>query len=666
MGPGIFFGHFYSIATRARIARLISAPASANKDAYIMLQNIREKFTGWIAITILAVIGFSFVFVGLNYSFIGQSFAARVDGVDIGVAQFENAYRDQLQSNPQLAQLPEEFRRQLRSNILEQLIQQRVIDNYLDEAGYQISDEQVTAMIQRASDFQVDGKFDIETYRTLLAQAGYEPTRFEAAQRMSLRREQLQRAIRGSALVSPAEYRRYLNLVAEQRVVSLATIDAETVQDEVVVSDEMITTHYDNNPSLYHLPETADVEYVEVARSDVAASVNISQQDLQDYYELNKDRYLQDEQRQARHILILLGDDENASEAAARELLARVTAGESFEEVARDNSQDGGTAEQGGDLGVLTRTQLPGELGSAIFSMDEGAIEGPVKTDFGFHIIRLDRIFERGPLPLEQVRGELTTELQDQQAESLFRELERKLSDALFDAADIGSLAAAVGAGVKTVTGFTRLGGEPFDGSQTAIDAIFDESVLAGSLLSEIVEIDANRSAVFAVTDHKEATRQPLADVREAITAALTSQQAEALMGAKADTMLAALAAGDDFALAAVSVGATPAAPTVMTRNAEDADQSIAVAVFTALKPTQGKPTTGSTRNTSGGVTVYSLDAVVPGRPEAIPLADRDAGKLQLADQSGIGDFVAFVQALRAEADVEINQDALAAQDLIQ
>ncbi len=136
-----------------------------------MLQNLREKFTGWIAISILGLIGLSFVFVGLNYSFIGNTYAAKVDGVEIGVGQFENAYRDQLQSNPQLAQLPEQFRQQLRSNVLEQLIQQRVIDNYLDEAGYQISDEQVTAMIQGAEEFQVDGEFDIETYRMLLAQA---------------------------------------------------------------------------------------------------------------------------------------------------------------------------------------------------------------------------------------------------------------------------------------------------------------------------------------------------------------------------------------------------------------------------------------------------------------------------------------------------------------
>jgi len=631
-----------------------------------MLQNIREKFTGWVAISILALIGFSFVFVGLNYSFIGSSFAAKVDGVDIGVAQFENAYRDQLQSNPQLAQLPEEFRRQLRSNILEQLIQQRVIDNYLDEAGYQVNDEQIMAMIQRAPEFQVDGKFDMETYRTLLAQAGYEPARFEAAQRVSLRRDQLQRAIRGSALVSPAQYRRFLNLAAEQRVVTLATIDAAGIADEVVVTDEMIMAYYDDNPTLFQLPESADIEYVEILRAGVAAGVSVTEQDLQEYYDLNKDRYLQDEQRQARHILILFGDDEAAAEAEALELLARAQAGEPFEDLARENSGDGGTAANGGDLGVLTRTQLPGELGGSIFSMDEGAIEGPVRTDFGFHVIRLDRIHERGPLPLEQVRGELVTELQEQQAESLFRDLERKLSDALFDASDIQALAAAVDLEVKSVAGFTRSGSEPFGGNQTVIDAIFDESVLAGGLLSEIVEIDANRSAVFVVTRHNPATRQPLEDVREQVAASLRSQQSETLMDAKADEMLAALETGTSFADAAENIVATVAAPTVVSREDTEFDQSVSVAVFTAIKPTQGNPTTGSTRNSEGGFTIYSVDAVIPGRPESIPLAERDAGKMELADRSGVGDFVAFVQALRAEAEIVINEDVLAAQDMFQ
>jgi peptidyl-prolyl cis-trans isomerase D len=631
-----------------------------------MLQKLREKFTGWIAIAILALIGFSFVFVGLNYSFIGQSYAAKVDGVDIGVARFENAYRDQLQSDPRLMQLPEEFRSQLRRNILEQLIQQRVIDNYLEEAGYQISDEQVTAMIQRAPEFQVDGRFDMETYRNLLAQAGYEPASFEAAQRMALRRDQLQRAIRGSALVSPAEYRRFLNLAAEQRVVRTASINAASVEEQIAVTDEMITAFYDNNPTLYQVPESADVRYVEISRADVSQAISVTEQELVDYYEFNKDRYLQDEQRQARHILITFGDDEDAAEQKAADVLARVQGGESFEALAAEFSEDSGTASNGGDLGVLTESQLEGPLGGAIFSMQEGEIEGLVKTDFGFHIVRLDRILERGPLPLDQVRAELTTELQDQEAESLYRDLERKLSDALFDATDIDTLAAAIGTEVKAVSGFSRQGGEPLGANQPAIDAIFDESVLAGGLLSEIVELDANRSAVFVVTNHTEATRQPLDEVRDQVAEGLEAEQAEILMATKVDDMLAALEGGEAFDAAAASHGFAAAAPVAMTRNAENLDQQVLSSVFTAPKPTQGSPTFGSSRTQDGGFAVYSIDAVVPGRPETIPLAERDSGKLQLADQSGMGDFVAFVQALRANAEVVVNEDVLAAQDLLQ
>ncbi|MBT8092619.1 MAG: SurA N-terminal domain-containing protein [Gammaproteobacteria bacterium] len=631
-----------------------------------MLQNIREKFTGWIAIAILALIGFSFIFVGLNYSFIGQSYAAKVDGVDIGVARFENAYREQLQSDPRLMQLPEEFRGQLRRNILEQLIQQRVIDNYLDEAGYQISDQQVTAMIQSAPEFQVDGRFDMGTYRNLLAQAGYEPASFEAAQRIALRREQLQRAIRGSALVSPAEYRRFLNLAAEQRVVRVALIDAAAVEDEIAVTDEMITAFYGDNPTLYQVPESADVRYVEISRADVSQAISVSEQELIDYYEINKDRYLQDEQRQARHILIAFGDDEDADEQEARDILARIQGGESFATLAAEFSDDSGTSSKGGDLGVLTESQLEGPLGSAIFSMEEGDVEGPVKTDFGFHIVRLDRILERGPLPLDQVRAELIAELQDQEAESLYRDLERRLSDALFDATDIDGLAAAIGADVKSIAGFTRQGGEPLGVNQPAIDAIFDESVLAGGLLSEIVELDASRSAVFVVTKHYEAARQSLDAVRDQVAEGLKNEQAEILMGAKVDDMLAALEDGAAFDVAAESHGFAAAAPVAMTRNAENIDQQIVSSVFTARKPGQGSPTFGSSRTEDGGFAVYSIDAVVPGRPETIPLAERDTGKLQLADQSGMGDFVAFVQALRENADIVINEDVLAAQDLLQ
>jgi peptidyl-prolyl cis-trans isomerase D len=135
-----------------------------------MLQNIRDNLTGKTALIVLAVIALSFVFVGgASFTTLGSNYAAKVDGVDIGIAQFESVYREQLQANPQLATLPPESRKLYRTNILEQLIQQRVVDNYINEAGFEVSDEQLTKVVHRIPDFQVDGRFDRDTYESVLA-----------------------------------------------------------------------------------------------------------------------------------------------------------------------------------------------------------------------------------------------------------------------------------------------------------------------------------------------------------------------------------------------------------------------------------------------------------------------------------------------------------------
>jgi peptidyl-prolyl cis-trans isomerase D len=631
-----------------------------------MLQNIREKFMGRIAVAILGLIALTFVFVGgANFAFIGSNYAATVDDVEIGLGQFESAYREQLQQNPSFAQLSDDLRMQLRRNILEQLIQQRVVDNYLIEAGFQIDDALVTEMIQRTPDFQVDGKFDLDTYRNLLALNGYEPSQFERAQRQTLRRNQLERAIRGSAVLTPAAFRRFLNLAGEQRLVRMATLDPEAVNDELEITEEMIQAFYDNNPTMFQLPETVDVAYVEIRRSDVAQTVNVTEEEILEYYEFNADRYQQDEQRQARHILILFGDDETAAEEEATALRARVDAGEPFEDLARQYSDDTLTAGQGGDLGVLTESQLPPDIAGAVFTMEEGAIEGPIRSDFGFHVVRLEEIIEPGPMPLEQVRAALTIELQDQKAESLFRDLERGLSDALFDAGDIETLAAAVGAEVQTVAGFTREGGEPLGSEPAIIDAVFDGLLLEGEQLSEIIEIDASRSAVFSVSNYQAATRQPLGEVREEVIENVRFEEGARLMAARAEEMIAALADGIEFGAAAEAVGATAGEPVLMGRGDPDADQFLQVAVFAAEKPTQDQPVVGSTPNGVGAHTVYSIEAVLPGRPEGLPVEQRDAGKEQLTEQAGIGDFVAFVQALRENAEVVINEDAVTGSDLL-
>lgn len=632
-----------------------------------MLQDIREKFAGGIALVILGLIGVTFVFFGVgDYSFLGQNYAASVDGSEIGVNQFEQAYRDQIDANPSLAQLPDEFRVQVREGVLQQLIRERLIELHVIEKGYRVSDATLTRAIQQVPDFQVQGVFDMETYRNVLLENGFDPQRFEEAQRRSMRLDQLRRAIGGTGLVTPADYRRYLNLVAEQRLVTLATFDIAGAMDEVEVTDEAVAAFYEENETMYMTEESADIEMIEVRRDAVAQSIEISEEALLAFYEDEKSRYLQDEQRQARHILIPMGDDEEAAEELARSIYARANAGEPFEDLAKSYSQDSMTASAGGDLGVLTQSQLPGDLGGAIFSMDEGEISGPIETDFGFHVVRLDRILKPGPLPLDQVRGDLLSELRDSEAEGLFMELENRMSDALFDADTMQQIADATGLEIQAASGITRSGGEPIGANQAAIDAIFDEDVLLNGQISEVIELDANRSAVFRVTAYNEAARMPLEDVRENIVETIKTRRAQTIVFDRAESFLAALDAGEDFGVAAEAAGGSVSQPTLLSRQQPDTDQAVLEQVFRAKKPTLDAPVRQRVMNSDGGYTVFSLEAVLPGRPESIPLAERDAGKLQLLQQSGVSDYLAFIQALYDNADIVISEDALAAQDLLQ
>jgi peptidyl-prolyl cis-trans isomerase D len=631
-----------------------------------MLQHIREKFTGTFALVILALIGIPFVFFGINYNFVGSNFVAKVDGEEISAGYFEQQYRSELAQRPELANLDAAQRQQLRRSLLERLIRDQLVRNYLGENGYRIGDKQLTDLIQQEQEFQVDGKFDRAAYVDFLAVRGREPREFEESQRQFMREFQLRSAIMASAVVTPSEYRRFLNLAAEQRLVSLATLTEDVVADDIEITDDQLQAYYDANPTLFQLPESADVEYIRISREDVAEGVEVSEERVAQYYEDEKYRYLQDEQRRARHILIQFGDDDEAARARAEELLARIQSGESFEELAREFSMDGGTAERGGDFGALTESQLPEALGAAVFAMEEGALEGPVRSDFGFHIIRLDEILARGPLPLDQVRGELLAELRDREAESLYLELERRLSDALFDMTDMQAIADAIGAEVRTIEGFTRDGAEPFGANQAAINAVFDGAVLAGGQISEVIELDAVSAAIFSVTRYNEPTRQPLADVRDEIEAMVRSQQAETLLVERAERILEAVDGGEDFGAAAEAAGAAVSEPKLISRQDAETDQLVVFEVFAAPKPAEGSSVTGRVRGLDGAYTVYSLEAVLPGRPESIPLEQRDAGKAELAQESGVGDYLAFLQSLYNEAEVVINQDALEEQELLQ
>ena len=639
--------------------QLTAAGAIPHTDLIDMLQNIRDRFTGGFAIAILALISVPFVFFGINYNFIGTGYAAKINGEEISTFELENAFQNQLLQYSQAGELPPQFRRQLKEAVLQNLIRSRLVQLHLREEGFRVGDHMVAQLIQSAPEFQEDGQFSRDLYYNWLEQRVVDASVFEANQRAGLEQSQLQRAIGATAFVTPGEYRRYLNLYGELRRVAVATFDLAAVAEETEVTDDDLRSYYDDRPAEFMTEENVDLEYVELNREQLAFAADLTEAEVLELYEQSAGRYRQDEERQARHILILFGDDEAAAEQRAIELAARANAGEPFADLARQYSDDSGTANNGGQLSERFQSQMPEALGAAVFSMRESEISEPVRGDFGFHVVQLDGINDGGALPLEQVRAELERELRDDKADVAFRQSEQTLSNALFDGLDIAAMAEAAGMPLQTASGYTRSGGEPFGANQAAIDAIFDSRVLDDGEITDVIELDANRSVVIRVSQHNEAARQSLEEVRDQITAAIKNERAREIIQDRVEQLKSSAEDGADFETSAAELAASVTPYTVVDRINPDLDARVLEAIFRARKPLQGSPRLGDALTTDGNFAVFSINAVAPGQPESVPLADRDARKEQLAAQSGAADYTAFVLQLEAEADIVRSEDAL-------
>lgn len=616
---------------------------------------------------ILGIIFVPFAFFGIsNFNFLSAGWVARVNDVEISQFQLENAYQNQLLQLSEFGELPAEYLTSIKSGILEGLIRDTLVRVHVAKSGYRIDDAMVTAVIQGATQFQEGGVFNKELYYTWLDQTAQDAGLFEAQQRQGIRISQLRRGIGATAFVTPAEYRRYLNLFGEQRQVSIATFDVAALAETVVVKEEDIMAYYDARPNAFRSPETVDFEYIELRRDVLTQAIEISEEELLQYYEESTNRFQHDEQRRARHILITFDDDEAAAEEQAAALTARARAGEPFEDLARQYSKDGGTSGQGGDLGIILQSQMPGALGDAIFAMQKGEIQGPVRSDFGFHVVRLDDIAGGGPLAFDEVRGELEGELKTRAADAEFLELERKLVDALFDVHELQVMAETSGLEVTLATGYTRTGGAPFGGSQAVIDAVFDESVLTDGQISDVIEIDINRTAVIQVKAYHPEVRKTVDDVRDEITFTLQSERALNMIQDRARRFSDALKDGQAFAAAALEVEAAVTPSVIVGRQDEAIDARVLNEIFRARKPAPGNARIDSAMTTTGDYAVFMITAVIPGRPEAIPLADRDARKDDLESKSGAADFSAYVTELGRRASIERSDEALQQQDLFQ
>jgi peptidyl-prolyl cis-trans isomerase D len=633
-----------------------------------MLQRIRDSLGKWIIGVVLGLIALTFIFWGVPDMGMmgGATFAARVNGEEVPLAEFDrelSARQRQFQALYR-SELPEDLRRELRRAVIEDLVRQEALAQRVEEQGYRASDERVRQSIREITLFQAGGEFNYDVYEGQLRNLGYTTTAFEELQRRSLELGDLQRGIVDSSFLTPAEFRRYIELFNERRELAYALFRPEAFMAGIEIDEAAIVERYENNQASYQTEETVDLEYVEIALADIAATIEVGEEDLRAAYENERERFEMAEERRARHILIAVeeGEDEEAARAAAQSVLARVRGGEDFAAVAAEVSDDAGTRAQGGDLGWLGRDTFPGAFGDALFALEPGEVSEPVRSEFGFHIIRLDEVRAGELQPFEEVREQLAAETRTRLAEDEFFDRVDALADAAFNADDeLASVAAAMNLPLKTLTNFPRSGDDTvFANSAPVVAAAFDEAIVDSGRNSDVVRLAEDHVLVLRVTDHRLPVTKPLDDVREQIHDELVRERAQQLADEAADAFFADLEQGRDPVEAAAARGGEWHAAAWVTRTDPNVPSEVLTAAFGLPKTAAASaPLRETAALASGGQAVIVVTAVEPGQPDALTAEAREQRRQQLADQAARAELTAYAGNVREAASVRIPDSVL-------
>ena len=628
-----------------------------------MLQKIRDRISGWIAALFLGAIAVVFIFWGIRFENSATSAAARVNGESVSLEQVRRAWQQrqtELQRDSR-DELPAELVRSEQRSLLDDFIRRELLRQRTDELGYRIGDQKLVATLSSIPALQVDGQFSRDRYAALLRQQGRTEAAFEADLRDDLQIGELQRGIAISSFATTSELRRRIELEGEQRDVDFAVVPAAKFASQATVAAEDVERWYGENKARYMTPETVSLQYLQLDLDEVAAGVEVTEEALRKHYdEVAHERFVEAEQRRASHILVETGDDEAATRTRAEQLLARARAGEDFAALARENSDDAGSKSQGGDLGWSTREAFVAPFAEALFALTPGELSGPVRTQFGYHIIRLDEVRPGKQRGFDEVRTELEAEFRREQAQALYYERSQELADESFAAlTELETVAQKLGLPLRTVATYTRAGGGPFGAERKLLEAVFSSEVLVERQNSAPISLGEESVVVLRVTAHEEPRQQPLGDVRADIEADLQAQAAQQAATAAADAMIARLAGGAAWNDVVAGQGLTAAGQVTVDRRNAELPPELLQGAFLAPPPADGRPSAGKAALPGGDLVLFVVNARRPGStqsPEGAALLGEQMRAT--AGRAAAAEFAAYVGEVERSARIKRNEKA--------
>ena len=621
-----------------------------------MLQNIRDNSQGWIAKTIIGIIVVLMAFTGIEAIFqatTNSQNAATVNGEDISQNELSQAV--DMQRRQLMQQLGKDFdaslldEKMLRESALKGLIDRKLLLQGADEAKFAFSEGALDQVILLTPEFQVDGKFSSERFDQVIRQLGYSRMQFRQMLAQEMLIGQLRAGVAGSGFVTDAEVLAFARLEKQTR--DFATLNVKADPAAVKLTDDEVKAYYDEHAKEFMTPDQVVIDYLELKKASFFDQVTVKDEDLQAAYQ--KEIANLSEQRRAAHILIEVNDKTTEAQAKAKieEVQARLAKGEKFEALAKEFSQDPGSANNGGDLGYAGPGVYDPAFEKSLYSLAKDQVSEPVRTDFGFHLIKLLGVEAPEVPSLASLKDKLTRDLKAAQVEQRFVEATKQLEDSAFEASDLAQPAADLKLTVHTSKPFGREGGEGIAANRAVVTAAFSTEVLDESANSTAIELDPDTVIVLRAKEHLKPAQLPLESVSAAIRAQLTKEHASAAAKTKAEKLIADLRDGKaplDKAVDGQDWKTTEAA----TRGQEGVEPAVLQALFRMPKPAaKDKPTFTSVTLPDGSLMIVRLNGV----NEAAAPTDEEKVQYRrfLASREGQQDFAAYRKQLESQADIK-------------
>jgi peptidyl-prolyl cis-trans isomerase D len=650
--------------------------APRKKYNYSMLQAIRDNAQGviiWI-IVVLVILGLSSFILSSYLGSNVKNYAAKVNDVEISTREFSMAFNNRQAQLQQ--QLGENFSRffdenLLRTSVLNGLVEAELVTQLSHEAGFRNSAEQAKQSLASIPAFQDEqGNFSNEKFANIVAQYGYSPEGYAVEQAISLSNQQFINGISDTAFVPGSTLTEFQRLARQQRKVGLLSVSLVEVSKNIELSDEQVKSWFEQHAAEFMTPEQVKVDYVELSLKGLIDQQDVDEDEIRDYFDKNKATYTK--------------DDFSTAEKKIKEIQARIKKGESFSKLAREQSEDIASAQEGGDLGFFGKGIMDPAFEKVVYELNKGEISQPVKTSFGYHLIKLEDIDgeqrrarhilvkkDKVAKSYEEVKATIANVLKTQKAERAFYEGQTKLENLTYQHPDsLEPAAEAIGITIKTSPFFTRTGGPQMFRNPDLLREAFSEEVLQEALNSNVIKLSEDHFVVLRLKEHKPSRQKTFEQVKAAARSKLKQEKAGEQVAVLIEQYLQLIkegAAPEKLAAEhkALSwqqhsfIGREPKYDATQPKQGETQSQSdklgrdIRSAIFKLEHPEAEKPVYHDMTATNGNGVIIILSAV-RANPAEVDKNVLESMQNQFTQAAGRSDVSAVIEYMRSQSDIEI------------